>query len=47
MELAMVRLWAQRLDAAGALVPPMGRCKAVYLAPIRCGCHPMRGAPRR
>ncbi|GBF89417.1 ATP-dependent DNA helicase-like protein [Raphidocelis subcapitata] len=35
MELAMVRLWAQRLDAAGALVPPMGRCKAVYLAPIR------------
>lgn len=36
MELALVRLWAKRLDAAsGRLDPPGGRCKAMYLAPIR------------
>ncbi len=36
LELALVRLWSKRVDAAsGRLDPPGGRCKAMYLAPIR------------
>ncbi|KAI8467024.1 MAG: hypothetical protein J3K34DRAFT_47254 [Monoraphidium minutum] len=35
MELAMLRLWGKRLDAAGQLQAAQGRGKAIYLAPIR------------
>jgi replicative superfamily II helicase len=35
MELAMLRLLAKHLDAAGGLVPPRGAAKAVYVAPLR------------